>query len=87
MLRPYLGPLVRDQFHYRWTHPDPGMEALHAGVSAAVAAAAAQREDAAITFDRVRALAGRAAGAEHQSFPAPAAGRKRAPRLTEPWFC
>ena len=86
-LRPYLGPLVRDQFHYRWTHPDPGMEALHAGVSAAVAAAAAQREDAAITFDRVRALAGRAAGAEHQSFPAPAAGRKRAPRLTEPWFC
>jgi hypothetical protein len=86
-LRPYLGPLVKDQFHYRWTHPDRRMEKLHAEVSAAVAAAAAQREDAAVTFDRVRALAGRAAGAEHQSFPAPAAGRTRAPRLTEPWFC
>ena len=86
-LRPYLGPLMKDQFHYRWTHPDPRMEMLHAEVSASVAAAAARREDAAITFDRVRALASRAAGTEHQSFPAPAASRKRAPRLTEPWFC
>ena len=32
-LRPFLGPLVEDQFHYRWTHPDPRMEALHADVS------------------------------------------------------
>ena len=86
-LRPYLGPLVKDQFHYRWTHPDPRMETLHAEVSAAVAAAATEREDGAITFERVRALAGRAAGVEHRSFPPPAAGRKRAPRLTEPWFC
>ena len=63
------------------------METLHADVSAAVAAAAAGREDAAVTFDRVRALAARATGAEHQSFPPAPPGRKRAPRLTEPWFC
>ena len=86
-LRPYLGPLVKDQFHYRWTHPDPRMEALHAEVSAAVAGAAARREDAAITFEGVRQLAARAAGVARQSFSPPATGRKRAPRLTEPWFC
>ena len=86
-LRPFLGPLVERQFHYRWTHPDPRMEALHADVSTAVAAAAARREEAATTFHRVRELADRAAGAEPRSLAAPAAGRKRPPRLTESWFC
>ncbi|PYM91104.1 MAG: radical SAM protein [Candidatus Rokuibacteriota bacterium] len=85
-LRPFLGPLVEDQFHYRWTHPDPRMEALHADVSAAVAAAATRREDAAVTFHRVRELSDRAAGAEPRPF-ATAASRTRPPRLTEPWFC
>ncbi len=86
-LRPFLGELVEDQFYHRWRHPDPRMEALHAEVSSVVAAAADQREDAAVTFQRVRELADGKAGVAPRPLAAPAVGRKRAPRLTEPWFC
>src|SRR5438445_9146688 len=86
-LGPFLGELVADQFHYRWTHPDPRMEALHAEVSSVVAAAADRREDAAFTFQRVRELADRTAGLAPRPLAAPDADRRRAPGLTEPWFC
>jgi hypothetical protein len=79
-LRPYLGPLVADAFHYRWTHPDPRMDQLHADVSTLVAAAAEQKEDAAVTFGRIQDLA----------FDTPRrrpTARRPAPRLTEAWFC
>jgi radical SAM superfamily enzyme YgiQ (UPF0313 family) len=80
-LRPYLGPLVADAFHYHWTHPDPRMDALHAEVSALVAEAAATKEDAAVTFGRIRDLAG-PRSALAATMPSPLA-----PRLTEAWFC
>src|SRR3989441_876442 len=86
-LGPFLGELVADQFYHRWTHPDPRMEALHAEVSSVVAAAADRREDAAFTFQRVRELADRTAGVPPRPLAAPDADRRRAPRLTEPWFC
>ena len=86
-LRPFLGDLVKNQFHHAWTHPDPRMEALHREVSAAVARAADGREDGAVTFQRVRELADRAAGVAPRAFTTPARDRKRPPRLTEPWFC
>jgi radical SAM superfamily enzyme YgiQ (UPF0313 family) len=86
-LRPFLGELVKDQFHHAWTHPDPRMEALHREVSGAVALAADGREDAAVTFQRVRQLADRAAGVAPRALSSPARNRKRPPRLTEPWFC
>ena len=86
-LRPFLGELVEDQFYYRWTHPDSRMEALHAAVSSLVAAAADRREDAALTFQRVRELADGSVGAAPRPLSAPPARRKRPPRLTEPWFC
>src|SRR5437867_1900358 len=86
-LRPFLGDLVKSQFHHAWTHPDPRMEALHREVSAAVARAADGREDGAVTFQRVRDLADRAAGVAPRAFATPARDRKRPPRLTEPWFC
>jgi radical SAM superfamily enzyme YgiQ (UPF0313 family) len=87
-MRPYLGELVAEAFHYRWTHPDPVMDALHAEVSALVADAAAEREDAAITFARIRAAVDRLGGAL-ASMPVPALrpDRQRPPHLTEPWFC
>jgi radical SAM superfamily enzyme YgiQ (UPF0313 family) len=84
--RPWLGELAPDQFGYRWTHPDPRMDALHAQVTAAVEQGAREAADAAETFARIRALAYAAAG---RSVPlgSRAATRTFVPRLTEPWFC
>ena len=79
-LRPHLGALVEDRFHYHWTHPDGRMDQLHGDVTRLIAGAAATSEDAVATFARIRELAG-AEGA------VAAAGAARAPRLTEPWFC
>ena len=87
-MRPYLGELVQDAFHYRWTHPDSRMEALSTDVSALVAEAADRGEDTAETFRRVRDLADRAAGVGiDRRPPSLAIDRSRPPRLTEPWFC
>jgi hypothetical protein len=125
--RTWLGPLDEASFTYRWTHPDPCMDALHAAVSALVERAACAKEDAGVTFSRIRALAraaregrlgdsadGRLGGTQagrHGDDPrrrparatleeagaedAPSAEsplpvpptRKRAPRLSESWFC
>jgi radical SAM superfamily enzyme YgiQ (UPF0313 family) len=86
-MRAHLGALVPGGFHYRWMHPEPRVDRLAEEVGALVAADAGDDVDAAVTFDRVRALAAAAAGA-----PAPAPlglpkDRRRPPRLTEPWFC
>ena len=86
-MRPFLGELVEEQFYHRWTHPDPRMEALHTEVSGVVAGAADRREDAGVTFQRVRELADRSAGLVARPITPPDPKRKRPPRLTEPWFC
>jgi len=87
-LRPYRGPLVERDFYYRWTHPDPRMDGLQTRVAAVVATAAESREDLALTFQRVRALADEASDAPLRPRPAsPPAGRRRPPRLSEAWFC
>jgi len=86
---PHLGALEQETFSYRWTHPDPRMDRLQEAVAAAVAAAAERGEDAAATFDGVRALADEVAGEPpHPSVAARLdSGRPRPPRITEPWFC
>jgi radical SAM superfamily enzyme YgiQ (UPF0313 family) len=86
-MRAHLGELVAQDFYFKWTHPDPRMDDLQAAVSRTVAEAAAREEDAALTFDRVRALADAAAGVASGPALALAPNRRRAPRLTEPWFC
>jgi radical SAM superfamily enzyme YgiQ (UPF0313 family) len=89
-LAPHLGPLEPDTLTYRWTHPDPRMDALQAAVAAEVGRAAEAGEDAAGAFDRVRALADAAAGVTAARGPAAsrlAPDRRRPPRLTEAWFC
>ena len=87
-MRPYLGELVGGDFCYRWAHPDPAMERLHAEVIGVVAKAAQRREEARITFDRIHRLADRVAGVpERPALAAAAPARPPGPRLTEPWFC
>jgi radical SAM superfamily enzyme YgiQ (UPF0313 family) len=87
-MRAYLGPLVAGAFSHAWRHPDPRMDALHAGVAAALREAAEAHADEAATFDRVRALADARAGAASGRVTLRLRpGRARPPRLTEPWFC
>ena len=82
---PHRGPLDEAAFTYRWKHPDPRMDQLHKDVSRLVEQAVQAGEDAAVTFFRLRELA-------HERPPEDAicslpADRRRAPRLTESWFC
>jgi radical SAM superfamily enzyme YgiQ (UPF0313 family) len=86
-LTAHLGGLVPGGFHHDWRHPDPRVDRLADDVAATVAAAAGRDEDAAVTFDRVRGLAARAAGAPALAPLALPPDRRRPPRLTEPWFC
>ncbi|MFQ5840384.1 MAG: CUAEP/CCAEP-tail radical SAM (seleno)protein [Candidatus Methylomirabilales bacterium] len=88
-MRPYLGPLVQESFFYGWAHPDPRMDRLQRRVSRAVEEEAETRDDPWITFHRIKALAWAAHGAAMPATADVTAGRgpKRAPRLTEPWFC
>lgn len=88
-IRPFVGSLDEAAFSYRWSHPNHRMDELHRGVTQLVEEAAKADEDPAITFQRIRALAnaasaGRQPGALCMNVEP---GRRRAPRLTEPWFC
>jgi hypothetical protein len=82
-MRPYLGPLVEHDFYYRWTHPDPRVDTLQERVAALVAEAAEAREDAAVTFHRVRALADEAAAAAADYELVPLDGPTPESRLTD----
>jgi len=88
-VRPFLRPLDQASFTYRWAHPDLRMDHLHRGVSLTVEEATRVEEDPAITFFQVRELAETMAGRPRggSGRRAPMAGRRRPPRLTEPWFC
>ena len=86
----HLGVLDQESFTYRWTHPDPRMDELHKAVSVAVESASQIREEAFVTFHRVRSLAYAAIGREESPIALPLAfeaDRRRPPRLTEDWFC
>jgi radical SAM superfamily enzyme YgiQ (UPF0313 family) len=72
---------------HRWRHPDPRMDALQSEVARAVEEAAEQRHPPAATFDRIWRLALAAAGRPYQQIALAADTGRRAPRLTENWFC
>jgi radical SAM superfamily enzyme YgiQ (UPF0313 family) len=82
---PHRGPLDEAAFTYRWTHPDPGMDALQNAVSKVVERDTESGADPADTFFKILDLAhDRERAGVASSLPA---GRLRAPRLTESWFC
>jgi radical SAM superfamily enzyme YgiQ (UPF0313 family) len=72
---------------WRWRHPDPRMDALHAEVAAAVAAGERAGTPAGETRASVLALAALAAGRARGPAVAPPPSGRPAPRLTEHWFC
>ena len=82
-------PLDEEALSHAWRHPDPRMDVLQAKVARAVEDGAARGEVPKATFRRVRQLALAAAGLPHAHLaPLPEADTgRRAPRLTESWFC
>jgi len=85
-IQAFLGGLDEAAFSYRWAHPDPRVDRLGQAVGGLVEGAADQ--DPATTFVGVRRLAHAAAGhpVDAETAPPPP-GRRRPPRLSEPWFC
>jgi radical SAM superfamily enzyme YgiQ (UPF0313 family) len=79
--------LDEEALTWRWIHPDPRMDALQRDVAAAAMEGERRREPAHATQARIAELARLAAGrVEGPAIPTPHSGR-RAPRLTEHWFC
>jgi hypothetical protein len=88
-MAPHLRSLDHASLTWRWTHPDPRMDRLHAEVSALVKEAARAHEHPASTFDRIRELTLGMAGPKRVAGPynRPLLAGAGTPRLTEPWFC
>ncbi len=82
-MKSFLKELDQANFCYPWNHPDPRMDALYQEVRKVVALAAGEKEDAWITFQRIKRLAAPA----HGEVSLPDSARKRPPRLSETWFC
>jgi radical SAM superfamily enzyme YgiQ (UPF0313 family) len=97
----WVGPLDEAALTYRWAHPDPRMDALHGEVGAIVQGAADRSEDPFATFEKIRTAAHARAGFSPPHDRGPTASprparrqppshppmARRAPRLTESWFC
>jgi len=86
-MRPHLRGRVEADFYHAWEHPDPRVDALQVRIAAAVGAAAKRGDDAARTFDTVRALADEVAHAPRRPSLGLMPQRARPPHLTEAWFC
>jgi hypothetical protein len=83
-LRDVLGPFDPVTLAYRWTHPDPRVDRLHAEVNTMVGSQLdADRFE---VFDRISALAHERAGLDkplRRGNPV----RQRVPSIDEPWYC
>lgn len=86
----WLGPLDAANFTYRWRHPDPCMDQLHADVARLVESQPGANAHA--LFDAVERLAYEVEGRQppqHMALPALElrSMAQPPPRLTEDWFC
>ena len=83
-MRRHVGAFDPATLAYRWTHPDPRVDALQREAIAIVGAKlTASRRD---VFDEVSALAHEFAGRRYDS-PKPVRDRSTVPYLNEPWYC
>jgi radical SAM superfamily enzyme YgiQ (UPF0313 family) len=80
-MQAYLGDFDPELLSYRWTHPDPGMDALQRKLASLAESAVAAEADAYETFHRIRLAAGASTRRP------PRRRRQTPPHLTEPWFC
>ena len=85
-MRAHVGAFDPETLAYRWSHPDPEVDALQRDVMAIVGTRLTS--DRRTVFDEVRALANDCAGREPPTAdPRPARDRATVPYLNEPWFC
>lgn len=85
----WLGELDPTAFTYRWSHPDPRMDALHHEVAQMVEQSVAKGHRISDIFDAVKGLAYRYAdSAPRLNIPEPLLPPpEMVPGLTESWFC
>ena len=84
-MRPVLGPFDPVTLTYRWTHPDPRVDALQEQMARLVGVTLnASRRD---VFDRVWRDAHAAAGRPAPERTQPLIVRSTVPYLNEPWYC
>jgi hypothetical protein len=83
-MKPHLTGLDAGRFTWTWRHPDPRVDALQIESAALVETAAREARSDEETFAALAVAAGSSATPAAVD---PAAKRRRAPRLTEPWFC
>ena len=84
-MRPHLGAFDPATLTYRWTHPDPRVDALHDEVMAIVGTRLTS--DRLALFDAVSTLAHDRAGLPQRPDERPARARATVPYLNEPWYC
>ena len=84
----WLGAFDAERFTWRWTHPDPRVDALQAAMAALAEAHSTAGRPPRETFAALRALAevavGRSPRGPEAFVPRP---ERTVPRLSEPWFC
>jgi hypothetical protein len=92
-MRPHLGAFDPATLTYRWSHPDPRVDALHAEVSAIVVEGGTRlNADRPGVFERISTLAHERAGIASPptgrgASSGPARHRSTVPYLNEPWYC
>ena len=86
-MTPHLTGLDASRFTWTWRHPDPRVDALQAESAAIVERGARDGRTDEETFRALAAAAGAGAAAAAGPEAQGRSARRRAPRLTEPWFC
>jgi hypothetical protein len=83
-MRRHVGAFDAKTLTYRWSHPDPRVDALHREVEALVGSRLTA--DRRTTFDAISQLAHERAGTPRPTSK-PARDRATVPFLNEPWYC
>jgi radical SAM family protein len=83
-MRRHVGAFDPVTLTYRWSHPDPAVDALHEEIARIVGARVTA--DRRAVFDEIRALAHGRAALPPPS-PRPVRDRATVPYLNEPWYC
>ncbi|HYK10542.1 MAG TPA: CUAEP/CCAEP-tail radical SAM protein [Gemmatimonadales bacterium] len=86
-IRPFLGPLEPGRLGYRWTHPDPRMDALCATVTKLMEQGNSEGAEPEVIVERIRSAAVTIRDGNPVSPRPTTPSMVPVPRLSESWFC